>query len=236
MNLTLERVALIAGVVVLTASLQFGFGLAGAPAALVGALLLGVGATLMWLRFDLPATLPWLPPLLISLSVLLSTLILELTVRPVLGEWFAVFAAALGSAGTMYFFLRNRVRCNLCNRSLGSQALIFRCPRCSQEVCEETCWSFEHRRCGLCVEQRVSILPLEASWWNRVTGPQVKEGRCLICRTSADQADLRACPNCRRMQCRSCWDFNNGECSRCATPLPNLPLSLKTVLPGHFLQ
>ncbi len=230
MNSSFERFALYAGLLVLVSSVQFGFGLGGAAVALPGALLLGAGITLLWLHFDLGSDKPWLPPVLISTAVLLSTVILELALRPVFAEWFAFLFAAAGSGTTMAIVVRNRRRCNLCSRSLSSQSLTFRCPRCSQEVCEETCWNFEFRRCELCQQQRVPILPMDNSWWTRAAGPQVHQGRCQVCLTPADKADLRPCPKCRRLQCRDCWDFHNGECTRCSTPLPDLPAALSSVI------
>ena len=230
MKSTFERSALLAGLLVLTGSLQFAFGIAGAPFALGGALLLGIGITLLWLQLDLPSSRLWLPPLLLSSVVLLVSLILELAFRSSFAEWFSAFATAGGSGATMALVLSRRTRCNLCNRRLGGSDLTFRCPRCTQTVCEQTCWNFEHRRCQLCLEQRVSILPLESSWWTRVAGPRMALGRCQVCQAAADQADLRACPKCRRPQCRDCWDFGNGECGRCGAALPDLPPALGSVI------
>lgn len=232
----LERSALLAGVLVLTFSLQFGFGVAGAAFALAGALALGVGVTLLWLQLELPAAQPWLPPVLLAGTVLCSTLVLELGFRPVFAEWFTPLVALAASGATVALTLGHRTRCNLCNRRLGSGDLTFRCPRCTQQVCEQTCWSFEHRRCRLCLEQRVPILPVDQSWWTRVAGPRMAQGRCQVCQAAANQADLRACPKCRRPQCHDCWDFLNGECGRCAAALPDLPPSLSNVIGGGLGQ
>ena len=230
MKSSFERFALLAGLLVLVASLQFVSGIGGALLALPVALALGVGATLLWFHFDLPASRPWLPPLLLAGVVLLASAVLEVGLRPDFGEWFAFLAAGLGSGAAVLFTLRNRTRCDLCNRRLQPQALRFRCPRCTQQVCEETCWNFEHRRCALCLEQRVPVLPIESSWWTRVTGPRATQGRCQVCLTAADQTDLRACPRCRRPQCRDCWDFRNGECARCNAALPDLPAALSDII------
>ena len=230
MKSTFERSALLAGLLVLTGSLQFAFGIAGAPFALGGALLLGAGMTLLWLQLDLPSSRLWLPPLLLSSVVLLVSLILELAFRSSFAEWFCALVTAAGSGTTMAVVLSHRIRCNLCNRRLGGGDLTFRCPRCTQTVCEQTCWNFEHRRCQLCLEQRVSLLTLESAWWTRGAGPRMALGRCQVCQAGAGEADLRACPKCRRPQCRDCWDFGNGECSRCGAALPDLPPSLTRVI------
>lgn len=234
MKFSFERIALLTGLLVLVGSLQFACGIAGALLAVPAALVLGVGATLLWFYFDPPAhrsgAAMALPPLLLTGVVLLATAVLELAFRPDFAEWFAFLAAGLGSGATVLWTLRNRAKCNLCHRRLASQTLRFRCPRCSQEVCEETCWSFEHRRCALCLEQRVPVLPMENSWWARVAGPRATQGRCQVCLVAAEGADLRACPRCRRPQCRDCWDFRNGECARCEAALPDLPETLRNIV------
>ncbi len=196
------------------------------------------GPTLLWLQFELSEGNLWLPPLTLGLSSLVAVLIIALTFPHSYLVWISPLLALAGSLATVLVQHRSRARCNLCNRRLRSQAVVFRCPRCTQEVCDEGCWSYEHRRCQLCLEQRVPVLPAAESWWNRVTGPRARHGRCQICLGSPDQVDLRACPNCRRTQCRDCWDFNNGDCARCASALPELPPSLtmavaKLVEPGN---
>ncbi len=241
MNRALERFALMSGVIILMISLQFGACLLGAPVALVAALLLSVAVTLLWVHFELSEGKLWLPPLVVTLTSLCAVLVVEFSLRRGFAVWFCPLLALIGSAVTTAVLQRSRARCNLCNRRLATQALVFHCPRCSQEVCEETCWSFEHRRCQLCLEQRVPVLPSAEGWWARTTGPRSRHGRCQICLGSPEQVDLRACPHCRRVQCRDCWDFNNGECSRCATPLPELPASLTMTVakigePGSFAR
>lgn len=226
MNRGLERFALLSGVVILVGSLQFGACLLGEIAALLMALLLSVSATLLWVHFELTDRKAWLAPLAIALTTLAAILVVELSLRRDFALWFCPVVALAGSSATAAVLLRSRARCNLCNRRLGTQAVVFHCPRCTMDVCDETCWSFEHRRCQLCLEQRVPVLSASEGWWTRVTGPRARHGRCQICLGSPEKVDLRACPNCRRTQCRDCWDFNNGECSRCATPLPELPASL----------
>ena len=76
------------------------------------------------------------------------------------------------------------------------------------------------------------VLPIETGWWTRVAGPRMTQGRCQVCQVAADQADLRACPRCRRPQCRDCWDFRNGECARCDAALTDLPASLGEIVAG----
>jgi len=227
MSTPLERGALIAGVVVLAGSLQFGAGVLGPLAFLPAALVLSAGAAALWLHFELPSRRSWLPPLVLTLATLSVSLLLELAFRKNFAEWFAFLFAAAGSSLTMFFVLRSRVRCQLCQRRLASGTVVFACPRCGMHVCDETCWSYEHRRCELCLQQRVPILPVTESWWSRTTGPRFREGRCQVCLGDAGSVDLRACPHCRRMQCRDCWDFSNGDCARCGTTLPDLPESLR---------
>jgi hypothetical protein len=132
-----------------------------------------------------------------------------------------------------------RRRCTLCHRRLVPHAITFNCPRCGLEVCDEFCWSFDHRRCRMCEENHVPVLPAQSQWWDRQLGPRVLHGRCQICMASPEQADLRSCGHCHRPQCRDCWDQTNGECSRCGWIMPDLPQSLKTVaanLPAYLEQ
>ena len=230
MNGRLERVMRMAGVLILLASLQFAACLLGPAAALVAAPLMSAAGAVLWLHFELPHRRGWLVALTLAAPSLLVVLTMELTLFHNSLTWFAPLPAFGAGLGTLFFLERSRVRCTLCNRRLGRQAVVFRCPRCQMQVCDETCWSFEHRRCRLCLEQRVPVLPVEDSWWLRGTGPRARFGRCQVCMASADQLDLRACPHCTRPQCRDCWDFNNGECARCGTALPDLPPTLRTAV------
>ena len=227
MNRSLERAGLLFGVLILLASLQFGAALAGAAAALVAALLLSAGATWLWVHFELPSGAIWVPPVVCAVLCETVAALLDVTLHPTFFGLFAFLPAALGSGLTLFLLRRSEARCGLCNRSLSASALVFACPRCSMHVCDETCWSFEHGRCQLCLDQRVPLLPMEESWWMRVAGPRSRHDRCQVCRGAADQVDLRLCPHCRRAQCRDCWDFTNGECQRCRTALPDLPASLQ---------
>ncbi len=226
MSNRLDRIAMLAGIFVLLASAQFGASLAGAAAALPAALVLSAVATWLWMHFKLPTGSVWVPPVVCAAAVLLSVALVELAFRRDFGEWFAFLLAALGSGMTLAVMKRTSAHCGLCNRNLALQDVVFRCPRCTMTVCDETCWDFEHRRCKLCLQQRVPIMPMQESWWMRVTGPRFHHDRCQLCHGAADQVDLRSCPHCRRAQCRDCWDFNNGECSRCGAALPELPASL----------
>ena len=226
MNRSLERGALLAGVLILLASLQFGAALGGGGIALAAALLLCAGTTWLWLHFELPVGGDWVPPLVCAALCGLTAAFANLAFRPDFPGLFSAVPGALGSSITVLILRRSEARCGLCNSHLTAGALVFACPRCSLHVCEKTCWSFEHRRCQLCLEQRVPLLPMEESWWMRVSGPRSRHDRCQMCRGAADQVDLRICPHCRRAQCRECWDFNNGECQRCGTALPDLPASL----------
>lgn len=226
MNRALERYAILFGVIIFLCSVQFGACLAGTGVALSVALIMSAVAMWLWMYFDLPSSRIWLPPLICVCAVMLSVTLAELFFHNDFAEWFSFVPAGLGSGLTAYFLLLSKARCALCNRRLSMQTVTFQCPRCHMRVCDEFCWSFESRRCTLCLEQRVPILPTHEQWWTRVAGPRSPHGRCQICLGSAEKLDLRICPNCRRPQCRDCWDFNNGDCQRCGTSLPDLPESL----------
>ncbi|GGG99091.1 hypothetical protein [Silvibacterium dinghuense] len=225
MNPGLERWTALSGLLLLLASAQFFCCLGGAAPALPASLLLGAGVTWLIFRAFAPVTL-WAVPLAITFTDLAAILIAELGLRPSFALWFCPLLAGGTSLATLVLLRRNQAKCTLCHRHLSRQAVVFRCPRCQNEVCDETCWSFEHRRCQLCLEQRVPVLPISDTWWQKVTGPRMMHGRCQLCLAAPETADLRACPRCRRAQCRSCWDFNNGECARCGETLPELPASL----------
>jgi len=129
-------------------------------------------------------------------------------------------------------------RCQLCNRWLRRSVVSFGCPRCGLVVCEQ-CWEFDHLRCRLCEQNRVPAFPPDGRWWDRHLGARVNHGRCQICQTTSDQADLRSCGRCGRPQCRECWDYANGQCSRCNwimddLPEPLRPYMLKTPAASHL--
>lgn len=172
----------------------------------------------------------WPLPLFMAASSLLAISVTYLT-RP-FGIWFwsmplVAFLISL-SAGALAKITQNR--CALCHKRLSPHEVTFTCPRCAMIVCDENCWSFEHRRCRLCEENGVPILPSMSQWWDRQLGPRAKQGRCQVCMASPEQADLRICSHCRRPQCRTCWDHTNGECSRCGWIIPELPEPLKEIV------
>lgn len=236
MNRSLERGALLGGVLILLLSLQFGAALAGGWVALPAALLLSAGAVWLWLHFQLPTGGDWAPPLVCALLCGLAAAVVSLALHPDFPGLFTFVPAALGGGLAVYAVRRSQARCGLCNHRLPSGSLVFTCPRCSLQVCEERCWNFDHRRCQLCLEQRVHLLPTDERWWTRVAGPRNHHDRCQMCRGAADQVDLRLCPKCRRAQCRDCWDQNNGDCARCGTALPDLPASLHQTVASTVAQ
>jgi hypothetical protein len=145
--------------------------------------------------------------------------------------WLAPPAAAL--AGGLIVAIRNMSsrRCALCSRRIGG-GVAFHCPRCGLLVCEQNCWVFEHCRCRLCDENRVTVFTPDGRWWDKQFGPRVSYGRCQICMTPAEDIDLRVCGKCGRPQCRECWDFANGQCSRCHWVLADLPEHLRPFVTG----
>lgn len=126
--------------------------------------------------------------------------------------------------------VRSQRRCALCARRIASSALAFECPRCGLMVCEQTCWSFEYLRCGLCEQNRVPVLPPDTRWWERRMGARVTVGRCQHCLEPAESVDLRNCGKCGRSQCRACWDYLNGRCGRCQWLIADLPAELSRYL------
>lgn len=138
---------------------------------------------------------------------------------------------AFSAAGLKVFISRRTSRrCSLCLRWLDS-TLFFICPRCGLVVCDEGCWDFDRCRCRLCVQNKVpAFLGKDSRWWDRQFGSRVTSGHCLLCLAAAEGTDLRACPNCSRLQCRACWDESNGQCVHCGWILPELPPPLRTFM------
>ena len=140
--------------------------------------------------------------------------------------WLAPVAAA--AVGILWWTVSSGLgqRCHLCNRWLRRSVVSFECPRCGFVVCEQ-CWKFDHLRCRLCEQNHVPAFPLDGRWWDQHLGGRVAHGRCQICLTASDQADLRSCGRCGRAQCRECWDNANGECGRCNWVIDDLPETLR---------
>lgn len=227
------------GLLMLAFSIFFVASLAGTLTLVIVLLLTGIAAPLITQRFDWKKQAWWVLPATLA-ATLLAALGVLASIRTVgtlyWGMSIVLFAA---TSITSVVIKVTRRRCTLCHHRLGPHAITFNCPRCGLEVCDEFCWSFEHRRCRMCEENHVPVLPAQSQWWDRQLGPRVLHGRCQICMASPEQADLRSCGHCHRPQCRDCWDQTNGECSRCGWIMPDLPQSLKNVaanLPAHLEQ
>ena len=177
--------------------------------------------------FEIEFSNAWVPALLPAAMSLLGIIILfaSRSGSP-LYLWFAPLLAGLTSGAITVIRNMDARRCALCNRRLGGD-VAFTCPRCGLLVCENKCWDFERSRCRLCEENRVPILPAEGRWWDRHFGARSPLGRCQVCASSAQDADLRVCAKCGRPQCRSCWDYTNGQCSRCQWVVADLPAPLR---------
>ena len=146
--------------------------------------------------------------------------------------WLGPIITALLAAAVLLISRARGKQCSLCNDNLGKD-VSFCCPRCSLVVCERKCWNFEHSRCALCEQNHVPILPTDSRWWDQRVGPRTSHSQCQLCKTPAATADLRGCGKCGRPHCRDCWDFSNGQCTRCGWVIPDLPESLKPYMPEH---
>jgi hypothetical protein len=137
-------------------------------------------------------------------------------------SWVAPLLAALPTGALALKIGPRWARCQLCHARL-RRLLSFSCPRCHLIACEN-CWEFERGRCHLCETNQVPLFPLEFSWWQERFGSQTHSGRCVLCLRTADGKVAHwPCAGCGHSQCRSCWDDNNGQCSRCGWTIPGLP-------------
>lgn len=139
--------------------------------------------------------------------------------------WAAPILAALLTGAPALSIIMRGAKCQLCHARL-RHLLSFSCARCHLVACEN-CWQFERGRCSLCDANQVPLFPLDFSWWQQHFGSQAYGGRCALCLQTADWSVAHwACGGCGHSQCRSCWDDNNGQCSRCRWMIPDLPASV----------
>ena len=213
----------------LLATVQFASTFGGSLLAAPCGLLLGAASVFVALRLHLLPSRWWPLPLAVLLASLIGVLLALLLPETVLTMLWAPAAAALGTLSAGLLRQKGSRRCGLCNHRVGTGEVVFGCPRCDLTVCDQTCWDFEHRRCRLCSENHVPLLPQGEQWWDRVFGPRANFGRCRICLTSFTERDLRNCGRCGRPQCREDWDGANGECLRCGWVCPDLPASLRSI-------
>ncbi|MEO8367743.1 MAG: hypothetical protein ABI806_00900 [Candidatus Solibacter sp.] len=138
-----------------------------------------------------------------------------------------LFPVIAGSVACLIALMRTSTapRCASCDRTIKGGS--FACPRCGQTVCDQSCWNFQTSRCSACEEQKVQVLGGDTAWWERNVGRRIPKGKCQICHTVAEEADLRACQECARPYCRGCWDASNGQCSHCLWTVRELPAALR---------
>ncbi len=213
----------------LLASAQFASTFGGEIAAVSVGSLLGAVSVLLALRLHRLPSRWWPLPLAVLLASLAGVAVSLLLPETILGILWAPLAAALGAILAGLLQRKGSRRCGLCNRRVSTGEVVFGCPRCSLTVCDHTCWDFAHRRCRLCSENHVPLLPQADQWWDRVLGPRANFGRCRVCLTSFENRDLRNCGRCGRPQSREDWDGANGECLRCGWVCPDLPESLRSI-------
>jgi hypothetical protein len=123
--------------------------------------------------------------------------------------------------------------CTVCKLPMQDQSALT-CPRCEQSVCTRpTCWVARHLRCRYCHEREVIAFPTDERWWSARTGRRVANGSCSSCYKESTDADLRECQQCHWPMCRRCWDYHNGQCTRCKWIIPELPRVLHNVMNGR---
>ncbi|MCU1224435.1 MAG: hypothetical protein JWQ42_2528 [Edaphobacter sp.] len=165
----------------------------------------------------------YLPPLVAAVASLLGLVFgvagSDVVYPPT--AWIAPLLATLPLGAVTLGIVRRGKRCQLCRVRLRG-LLFFSCPRCQLVACEN-CWQFERDRCSLCEANQISLLPVDIPWWRQRFGSQVYGGRCALCLRNEDGRIAHwACAACGHGHCRSCWDDNNGQCSRCGWTVPDL--------------
>lgn len=169
----------------------------------------------------------YLPPL-VAVGASLLGLALGIAGSSVAYPRVFFIAPLLAALPTGALALKNGLRgarCQLCRARL-RRLLSFSCPRCHLIACEN-CWEFERGRCRLCETNQAPLFPLDFSWWQQRFGSQTPSGRCALCLRIADGKVAHwPCAGCGHSQCRSCWDDNNGQCSRCGWTIPGLPTAV----------
>jgi len=146
-------------------------------------------------------------------------------------ELSAVLLGLLSGVALIAWRVRKRVaRCQICRVVLTRRPLRGRshhiCPRCDFSVCTG-CWNADSYRCLACERLRTPLLSIEEEdWWIDRLGERQSVGRCIRCRHSTEERDLRKCGNCPRIMCIDCWDMENGRCIGCNWVIPGLPESL----------
>jgi hypothetical protein len=223
----LKQIVPVAAIILLGALIQVLSALGGTWLAVIAAVGLGLLVVPIARALDLNEVPAWF---LICAPGIASLMGITVAVNGAFGvtrlAWLAPLASS-GAAAAFFGLARLRAkRCGLCERRIGG-GMSFTCPRCGLHVCEQNCWSFDHLRCRLCLENQVPALPVDDRWWDKHTGPRATFGRCQVCMSSASEVDLRPCRRCLRPQCRRCWDEMNGQCTRCKWIMEDLPVGLK---------
>lgn len=220
-----RTVALAAGTTFVLAIAQLLLAFVSPIAAVVGGLVVGLACFGILSFFDIEFDHAWMPVWLALTASLVGVAIFYFSAE---GDpwtvWLAPLVAALSAAMVVAIRTMGKRRCELCNRRISSNAVLFQCPRCGLQVSDHAeCWVHEELRCRLCVENQVPILPSDRRWWDRNLGPRVNQGRCQVTMEDAETADLRACPHCGRLQGTFAWDMKNGQCARCNWTIEDLP-------------
>jgi hypothetical protein len=140
-------------------------------------------------------------------------------------------AALLGTLGFAKTLEQGRSTCAVGREKFSGSGFV--CPRC-QQVCCDRHWSSARLRCANCEDQETPWLSmLGDSWWDSRIGPTVRQGVCGSCNSTPQaenvfqvRRDMRQCQNCGALQCRWCWDLNNGRCPGCSWVMPDLPANI----------
>jgi len=222
-------IALSVGTAFVLAILQLLIAFVSPIAAVAGGLAVGLACFGILAFLDIELESIWTPVLLSFVASLTGVAVFYFSAEG--DPWIIWLAPALAAvASGMVVAVRNmgKRRCELCNRRVSSNAVLFLCPRCGLQVSDHgECWAHAELRCRLCIENQVPVLPPDRRWWDRQLGMRVSQGRCQVTMESADAVDLRSCPHCGRLQSTFAWDMKNGQCARCGWTIEDLPERLR---------
>lgn len=228
----LKTAALLTGAVLLGV-LYFLVTLAeNATLVILAGIVLGIASFFFWKLLDLEAegSGPGNVILTAGLAACLGASLRTILGLPGSGLWDWIGVVVASSAAWSIYAIKGwgqTTLCFLCKLPVAESSSVS-CPRCQQIVCvRPSCWDARHFRCTYCHERGVILFPTQENWWVSRLGRRATQGQCDSCYKEAHEADLQECGQCHWPLCKRCWDYHNGQCTRCKWVIPDLPRQLR---------